>query len=165
MNYGRLNLTDVANGEGVRVSLFVSGCTRHCPGCFNPETWDFAYGRPYTPAVEAQILAALAPDYISGLSILGGEPFEPANQPAVLGLVRRVREIYPQKTIWCYTGCTLERELLAPTRWRTSITDDLLAQIDVLVDGPFIEAERDLRLAFRGSANQRLLPLREQRVD
>lgn len=156
MNYATIKWADVANGPGVRVSLFVSGCTHRCPGCFNPEAWDFSYGRPFTRAEEDRILAALAPSHIKGLSLLGGEPFEPANQRALLPLLRRVREELPGKTVWCYSGYTLE-ELLQPSRARCEATDELLSLLDVLVDGEFVEGKKDLSLRFRGSANQRIL--------
>ena len=149
MNYANIKHHDVANGPGVRVSLFVSGCTHHCKGCFNAEAWSFTYGEPFTQQTVEEILLALQPAYIQGLSLLGGEPFEPENQPAVLDLVRQVRAAYPEKDIWAYSGYTLEQlQTLAP---------ELLAQITVLVDGPFVESQKDLRLAFRGSANQRIL--------
>ena len=159
MNYSAIKSCDIANGEGVRVSLFVSGCTHHCKGCFNPSTWDFAAGEPFTPEVEERILSLLAPDYIQGLSLLGGEPFEPENQAVLAPFVRRVRERFPNKDVWCYTGCVLEQDLLVPTRWRTAVTDDLLSMIDVLVDGPFVESLKDISLPFRGSSNQRIIHL------
>ena len=164
MNYSAIKPCDIANGEGVRVSLFVSGCTHHCKGCFNPSTWDFAAGEPFTPEVEERILSLLAPDYIQGLSLLGGEPFEPENQVVLAPFVRRVRERLPGKNVWCYTGCVLERDLRAPTRWRTAVTDDLLSMIDVLVDGPFVEALKDISLPFRGSSNQRILRLGPEKL-
>ena len=149
MNYANIKHPAVANGPGIRVSLFVSGCTHHCKGCFNAEAWSFTYGEPFTQQTVEEILLALQPAYIQGLSLLGGEPFEPENQPAVLDLVRQVRAAYPEKDIWAYSGYTLEQlQTLAP---------ELLAQITVLVDGPFVESQKDLRLAFRGSANQRIL--------
>ena len=149
MNYANIKHHDVANGPGIRVSLFVSGCTHHCKGCFNAEAWSFTYGEPFTQQTVEEILLALQPAYIQGLSLLGGEPFEPENQPAVLDLVRQVRAAYPEKDIWAYSGYTLEQlQTRAP---------ELLAQITVLVDGPFVESQKDLRLAFRGSANQRIL--------
>ena len=151
MNYATIKKTDVANGPGVRVSLFVSGCTHHCKGCFNSEAWDFHYGQAYTEETEQEILQALAPDYIRGLSLLGGEPMEPENRGAVLSLVKKVREQYPQKTIWCYTGLTFEQILTHPSQRA------LLERVDVLVDGPFILAQRDPDLVFRGSANQRVI--------
>ena len=157
MNYAAIKWADVANGPGVRVSLFVSGCTHHCPGCFNEEAQDFAYGQPFTGVEEDKILQALAPAHIKGLSLLGGEPFEPDNQRALLPFLRRVKEKYPQKEIWCYSGYTLDGELWKPSRARCECTDEMLSLIDILVDGPFVEAEKDLNLRFRGSSNQRIL--------
>ena len=157
MNYATIKKTDVANGPGVRVSLFVSGCTHHCKGCFNSVAWDFQYGQAYTLETEQEILQALAPDYIRGLSLLGGEPMEPQNRATVLSLVKKVREIYPRKTIWCYTGYTLESDLLSESRARCECTDEMLSLLDVLVDGEFIEAQKNISLAFRGSENQRLI--------
>lgn len=156
MNYATIKWADVANGPGVRVSLFVSGCTHQCPGCFNPEAWDFQYGQPFTQAEEDKILAALAPAHIKGLSLLGGEPFEPDNQRALLPLLRRVRGELPGKTVWCYSGYILE-ELHRPSRARCEVTDEMLSLLDVLVDGEFVEAKKDLSLRFRGSSNQRIL--------
>ena len=157
MNYATIKKTDVANGPGVRVSLFVSGCTHHCKGCFNSVAWDFQYGQAYTLETEQEILQALAPDYIRGLSLLGGEPMEPQNRATVLSLVKKVREIYPRKTIWCYTGNNLEHEIWQPGPGRCEVTDELLSLLDVLVDGRFVEAQHDISLRFRGSSNQRLL--------
>lgn len=157
MNYATIKWADVANGPGVRVSLFVSGCTHRCPGCFNPEAQDFAYGQPFTQAEEDKILAALSPAHIKGLSLLGGEPLEPDNQRALLPFLRRVKEAYPQKQIWCYSGYLLDEELWKDSRARCECTDQLLSLIDVLVDGPFVEAKKDLNLRFRGSSNQRIL--------
>ncbi|MDO4355752.1 MAG: anaerobic ribonucleoside-triphosphate reductase activating protein [Clostridia bacterium] len=158
MNYANIKQTDVANGPGVRVTLFVSGCRRHCPECFNPETWDFHYGELYTRETEALILAALKPDYIAGLTLLGGEPLEPENQPELLRLVERVRAELPGKTIWCYSGARLERDILPMAR-ESEVTRRLLEQIDVLVDGEFVAARKNLRIRFRGSENQRLLDM------
>ena len=164
MNYATIRTCDIANGEGVRVSLFVSGCTHRCPGCFNKEAQDFGYGLPFTRAVEDGILAALAPPQIAGLSILGGEPMEPANQRALVPFLRRFRERFGEtRNLWVWTGCVLERDLLSPTRWRTEVTDEFLSQIDVLVDGPFVLELKDISLKFRGSSNQRILNLHEQR--
>lgn len=157
MNYAALKKTDVANGPGIRVSLFVSGCTHRCRGCFNAEAWDFSYGEPYTEETAEEVLAALAPPHIRGLSILGGEPLEPANRPQVLELVKRVRAAFPQKDIWCYTGYTYEKDLLKWAAEGASEVVELLSLLDVLVDGEFVEEEKDLRLAFRGSRNQRLI--------
>ena len=157
MNYATIKWADVANGPGVRVSLFVSGCTHRCPGCFNEEAQDFAYGQPFTRTEEDRIVQALAPAHIKGLSLLGGEPFEPDNQRALLPLLRRVRAAYPEKEVWCYTGYTLETELWRDSRARCGHTDEMLSLIDVLVDGPFILEQKDLNLRFRGSSNQRIL--------
>lgn len=159
MYYGTIKKRDIANGIGVRVSLFVSGCTRHCKNCFNPETWSFTYGNPFTAETEAEILEALAPDFINGLTVLGGEPFEPENQRALLPFLRRVRQAYPGKDIWCYTGCTLETDLIPGGAKHCEVTDQLLGLIDVLVDGAFVESLKDITLRFRGSANQRLIDL------
>lgn len=168
MNYATVKKTDVANGPGVRVSLFVSGCTHHCKGCFNRETWDFGYGKPYTEQVEEELLNALAPDYIRGLSVLGGEPFEEANRPAVLGLLQKVKERYPEKDIWCYSGYDYEKDMLRWIAEGREEVDRMLRCIDVLVDGEFVEELKNLRLPFRGSENQRLIDVaasgREQRV-
>ncbi len=161
MNYATIKWTDVANGPGVRVSLFVSGCTHHCPECFNPEAWDFGYGHPFTAAEEDKILAALKPAHIKGLSLLGGEPFEPDNQRALLPFLRRVRAAFPDKTIWCYSGYTLDGELWQESRARCECTDELLSLMDVLVDGRFVAAQKDLNLRFRGSANQRIVDLKK----
>ena len=158
MNYGTIKKRDIANGPGVRVSLFVSGCTHHCPGCFNADTWDFAYGEPYTDTVEEEILSLMEPEYIGGLSLLGGEPFEPQNQRVLVGLLRRVRERFPGKTVWCYSGYTWE-ELTGESRARCEVTDEMLSLLDVLVDGEFILAKKNIRLRFRGSVNQRLIDL------
>ena len=160
MNYGAIKKLDIANGPGLRVSLFVSGCTHHCPGCFNSETWDFQYGKPFTMETENEILSLLASPYIDGLSLLGGEPFEPINQQGVLPLLRKFRKAYPNKTVWCYTGYTLEKDLLLPSRARCFCTDEMLSLIDVLVDGKFVESLKNIRLKFRGSENQRILDLR-----
>ena len=189
MNYATIRTCDIANGEGVRVSLFVSGCTHRCPGCFNKEAQDFGYGLPFTRAVEDGILAALAPPQIAGLSILGGEPMEPANQRALVPFLRRFRACYgAAKTLWVYTGCVYEElkggkvgkwegagdggevgergsgkveGTVKSGRWRTEVTDEFLSLTDVLVDGPFIEALKDISLPFRGSSNQRILDLRK----
>ncbi len=154
MNYADIRPIDVANGPGVRVSLFVSGCTHRCEGCFNPETWAFDYGRPFGREQEEEILSLLGRSYVRGLSLLGGEPFEPQNQEAVLQLARRVREKFPDKDIWCYSGYLFE-ELLAGAVGAHSRA--LLGELDVLVDGPFILAQKSLSLHFRGSGNQRLI--------
>lgn len=157
MNYAAIKTHDVANGPGVRVSLFVSGCTHHCAGCFNPETWDFHYGQPYTADTEQFILDACDHSYIRGLSLLGGEPFEPSNQTALLPLLRRFRERFPNKTVWCYSGYHYELDMLSGRLGDWSQVHELLNLIDVLVDGEFIQSEKDARLRFRGSANQRII--------
>lgn len=160
MNYGTIKKYDIANGEGVRVSLFVSGCTHRCKNCFNEEAWDFGYGCPFTADTEAEILDALSADYINGLTLLGGEPFEPENQKVLLPFLRRVRERFPGKNIWCYTGYNLDSELLADGRARCDCTDEMLSLIDVLVDGRFVEELKDISLPFRGSSNQRIIDLK-----
>lgn len=154
MNYADIRPIDVANGPGIRVSLFVSGCPHHCEGCFNPETWDFGYGKPFGEAQIQEILAALGKPYIHGLSLLGGEPLAPANQADVLALIRRVREVFPQKDIWCYSGYQYE-DLMAGTVGTQS--RPLVEALDVLVDGPFILERKNLSIRFRGSDNQRLI--------
>ena len=161
MYYGEIKKFDIANSPGVRVSLFVSGCTHHCAGCFNPETWDFTYGSEYTKAVEREIIKALEPDYIDGLTLLGGEPMEKVNQRGLLPLLKTVKKLFPQKTIWCYTGYTLETELLSDSRARCECTDEILSFIDVLVDGEFIEEKKNISLRFRGSSNQRLIDMKK----
>lgn len=160
MNYSLIRPCDIANGPGVRVSLFVSGCTHHCSGCFQPETWNFDYGQPFTYEVEQKIFSMLRPDYIDGLTILGGEPLEPSNQRDLLPFVETVNRGLPNKPIWVYTGFVFE-ELKGRTGEYGAVTKSLLSQIDILVDGPFIEAKKDLRLKFCGSSNQRLIDLRK----
>ena len=175
MNYASIRTCDIANGEGVRVSLFVSGCTHRCKGCFNEDAQNFAYGKPFTREVEDRILEALAPDYIAGLTLLGGEPMEPDNQRALVGFLRRFRERFgASRTLWIYTGCVWELDLLPPSgdalgvevnsphkRWRTEATDEILSMADVLVDGPYVEALKDVSLRFRGSSNQRIIDLKK----
>lgn len=161
MNYAAIKTHDVANGPGVRVSLFVSGCTHYCKGCFNQEAWDFDYGKPFDAAAEEEILNALKPPYIKGFSLLGGEPFEPANQKALLPFMQRLRKMYPNKTVWCYTGYDLEKDLLTGRLCDYEITRALLDCIDILVDGEFVEAKKDPNLRFRGSTNQRVIRLAE----
>ena len=161
MNYGEIKNFDIANGEGVRVSLFVSGCTHRCENCFNKETWDFSFGKPFTSETEDKIIKELAPDYISGLSLLGGDPFEPQNQKALLPFLKRVRKEYPGKTIWCYTGYLFDKELLKESRARCEATDEMLSLIDVLVDGEFVQKLYDISLQFKGSSNQRIIDVQK----
>ncbi len=161
MYYGEIKNCDIANGAGVRVSLFVSGCRNHCPGCFQPETWDFSFGRPYTEETEQEILDMLAPAYVDGLSLLGGDPFEPENQRELMPLIRKFKERYPDKTIWAYTGYLLEDLLSGEGHPCCEVTKEMVEAIDVLVDGKFIEAEKDISLQFRGSRNQRLLDVKK----
>ena len=158
MNYCNIKTRDIANGIGVRVTLFVSGCRNHCKNCFQPETWDFNYGDPFIREVEDQIIEELRPDFVDGLTLLGGEPGEAENQRGLLPFLRRVREELPDKTIWCYSGFTWEQLTgKEPARCRCEVTDEFLSQLDVLVDGPFVEELHDITLLFRGSANQRLI--------
>lgn len=154
MNYAAIKNCDIANGPGVRVSLFVSGCTHRCPGCFNEVAWDFAYGEPFTQETIEKILDMLKPDYIQGLTLLGGEPFEPQNQEAVVQLLRQVRKKYPKKSIWAFSGYLFEKDILSG---RLGDTAEYLGYLDVLVDGPFVEGKKNLSLRFRGSENQRLI--------
>ncbi len=160
MNYAKINKNDIANGIGVRVTLFVSGCTHFCKGCFNSEAWDFNYGEPFTEDTENELLEALAPSWIDGLTLLGGEPMEPQNQRALLPFLEKLKEMYPKKTIWCFSGYTLEDELLSDSRARCEVTDEMLSHIDVLVDGEFVEELKDISLRFKGSSNQRLIDLK-----
>ena len=157
MNYGAIKYCDIANGIGIRTVLFVSGCTHHCKGCFQPQTWDFAYGQPYTKDTEQQLLDSLAPSYIHGLTLLGGEPMEPDNQRALLALLRRIKTEHPTKTVWCYSGYDFERDISALRLGDGEITKRMLACIDVLVDGRFEQDKKDLSLRFRGSSNQRII--------
>ncbi len=186
MNYGNIKFNDIANGEGVRTSLFVSGCTHHCKNCFNPETWDFNYGKPFTKEVEDEILKSLEPEHINGLTLLGGEPMEPANQQVLLPFVKRVKQKFPNKTIWCYSGYLFDKELLCEnleyadgkthktaephlvemfingkkqmvSRAHTPITKEFLSYIDILVDGEFVQDLKDITLRFKGSSNQRVI--------
>ena len=160
MNYCALKNCDVANGPGMRISLFVSGCTNHCPGCFQPETWNFDYGEPFTEETEEEVLRLLDHSYIDGLTLLGGDPMEPSNQRALMPLLRKIRSRLPGKTIWCYTGFLLDEELLREgSHPRCEVTDEMLRCLDVLVDGRFQEELKDIRLNFKGSANQRITDL------
>lgn len=165
MHYGKIKTCDIANGPGVRVTLFVSGCTNRCPGCFQPETWDFNYGEEFTNDTEQTIIDALAMPGRSGLTLLGGEPFEPENQRVLVDLIRKVKSIYPDKTVWCFTGFVYENLIKSDYSKHCEVTDEMLSLIDVLVDGPFMEKYKDLRLEFRGSSNQRILNLKEMREE
>lgn len=158
MNYCEIKKCDIANGTGVRVSLFVSGCTNHCDECFQPETWDFNYGKPFNAETEEELLSLLSPEYINGLTLLGGEPFEPENQKALLPFLRRVREKYPNKTIWAFSGFTYE-ELMSKDYPSCIETRHILSLVDVLVDGRFKKELKDISLRFRGSSNQRIIDI------
>lgn len=157
MNYAAIKNCDIANGPGVRVSLFVSGCTHHCKGCFNEVAWDFNYGQPFTQQTIQELLEMLKPPHVKGITILGGEPFEPENQPAVLELLRQIKECYPNKSIWVFSGYLLDRDILSGRLGPWEITREYLNYIDVLVDGPFVLEKKDLTLRFRGSSNQRII--------
>ena len=160
MNYGQIKKCDIANCVGVRVTLFVSGCTNHCFNCFQPETWDFDYGKPFTAETEAEIFAELDKPFIAGLTLLGGDPFEPCNQRALVPFLRRVRARYPDKTIWAYSGFTLDRELTVDgSHPRCEVTDEMLSMLDVLVDGRYVDELRNISLRFRGSSNQRIIDM------
>lgn len=164
MNYANIKYNDIANGEGVRTSLFVSGCTHHCKNCFNRETWDFNYGKVFDTEVQDKIIESLRPDYINGITLLGGEPMEPANQKGLLDFVKRVKKTYPNKTIWCYTGYLFDKELLNPSRAHCPWTKELLSYIDILVDGEFIEDLKDITLRFKGSSNQRIIDVQDSLI-
>lgn len=162
MNYGNIKNTDIANGEGVRVSLFVSGCRHHCKGCFNPETWSFKYGNEFTKEIEDNLINMLKPSYIKGLTLLGGEPMEPENQQELVKLLRRIKKELPEKDIWCYSGYTFDKDLKPEDgRVHTEVTDEILSYLNVLVDGQFVEELKDITLNFRGSSNQRLINVPE----
>lgn len=161
MNYADIKRIDVANGEGVRVSVFVSGCNHHCKGCFNECAWDFNYGNKFTEQQEEEVLKDLDHDYISGLTLLGGEPLEPANQEGLLPLVKKAKEKFPDKKIWCYTGFDFEKDVVGKMARQSDTTKELLKYIDVVVDGKFEEDKKDLKLRFRGSSNQRILDVQE----
>lgn len=160
MNYAAIKPTDVANGPGVRVTLFVSGCTHFCKDCFNSEAWDFDYGQEFTKETEDEILKLLAPDYIVGLTLLGGEPMEPVNQEGLLPFVRRVRECFPDKSVWCFTGYDFEEDILKKMLPSSQVTRELVPLLDVMVDGKFVAEKKNLRLKFRGSENQRILDVK-----
>ena len=163
MYYGNLKKCDIANGIGVRVTLFVSGCTNHCPDCFQPQTWDFHYGKPFTDDTEREIFAELDKSYVDGLTVLGGEPFEPENQRRLVPFLQRLRAAYPGKTIWGFSGFTYEELTTDGTHPRCEGTDEMLSLLDVLVDGRFVEELKDISLRFRGSSNQRLIDLNASR--
>ena len=166
MNFGEIKNCDIANGLGCRVSLFVSGCTHHCKGCFNAQTWDFNFGEKFTEKTENYILDLLKPSYIRGLSLLGGEPFEPENQKVLLPFLKKVKSLFPDKTVWCYSGYLFE-EIVGEKKARctTDISKEMLSLIDVLVDGRFIESQKDIRLKFRGSSNQRIINVQNSLKD
>lgn len=157
MNYSAIKYCDIANGIGVRTVLFVSGCRNHCKDCFQPETWSFENGEPFTNEVEDAIIESLKPDYIKGLTLLGGDPFEPENQEALLPFMRRVREVCPDKDVWAYTGYVLDKDLVPGGKCYTKDTAEFLAKVDILVDGPFITEQKDITLQFKGSKNQRVI--------
>ncbi len=161
MNYATIKYNDIANGTGVRTSLFVSGCTHKCKGCFNSEAWDFNYGKPFDNEVKEQIFKSLESYFIDGLSILGGEPFEPENQTHLYPFLVEFKKRFPNKNVWCYTGYLFDKELLGNSRANISITKDMLSLIDVLVDGRFIEAQKNISLHFRGSENQRIIDVKK----
>lgn len=165
MHYSNIKDCDIANGTGVRITLFVSGCTNHCRNCFQPQTWDFDYGEEFDKAAEDKLIDMLKPDYIQGLTLLGGEPMEPDNQRGLLHFVKRVRETYPGKDIWCFTGFTYEQLKEDGSHPRCEVTDELLDNIDVLVDGRFVEELKSPALQFRGSSNQRLIDMNKTRAE
>lgn len=161
MNYADIKQYDVANGPGVRVSLFVSGCTHHCRECFNPETWDFGYGSPFTEETVRKIIEYMQPEYVKGLTLLGGEPLEHVNQQGLLPLLRKVRETYPDKNVWCFTGYDFERDVQGRMMGEWEETEEFFSYIDVLVDGEFQIEKKDLGLTFKGSSNQRTILVQE----
>lgn len=161
MNYADIKKIDVANGEGIRVSVFVSGCNHHCKGCFNQCAWDFNYGKKFTEKEEQQIIDYMNHDYISGLSLLGGEPLEPKNQEGLLPLVKKVKEKFPDKNIWCYTGFDFEKDVVGKMAKNNETTRELLKYIDIIVDGKFEEDKKDLKLQFRGSSNQKIVDVKK----
>ena len=161
MNYAGIKYCDVANGLGCRTVLFVSGCRNHCKDCFQPHTWDFSYGKEFDETIQKELLDSLKPTYVKGLTLLGGEPFEPENQIALLPFVKKVREEYPSKDIWAFTGYIYDVDLIEGGRKHCEATDELLSMIDVLVDGPFIAEQRNLMLKFCGSENQRVIDMKK----
>ena len=163
MNYANIKTYSIENGTGVRVSLFVSGCTHHCKNCFNAEAWDFEYGKPFTKETEDEVIEDLRPDYMAGITLLGGEPMEPVNQRGLISLIRRIREELPQKTIWIYSGYVYE-DFKDGGRAHCEVTDEILSLCDILVDGPFVEEKKNISLRFRGSENQRIIDLKKTRA-
>lgn len=163
MNYANIKTYSIENGTGVRVSLFVSGCTHHCKNCFNAEAWDFEYGKPFTKETEDEIIEDLRPDYMAGITLLGGEPMEPVNQRGLISLIRRIREELPQRTIWIYSGYVYE-DFKDGGRAHCEVTDEILSLCDILVDGPFVEEKKNISLRFRGSENQRIIDLKKTRA-
>lgn len=161
MYYATIKPRDIANGPGVRVSLFVSGCTHRCKGCFNEVAWDFNYGTPFTQQTVDEILELLAPPFVKGITLLGGEPFEPENQPPIVELLRQIKAAYPEKSVWAYSGYLLDRDLLSGRVGEPEVTREYLSYLDVLVDGPFVESRKNLSLRFRGSENQRLIDMKQ----
>lgn len=161
MNYADIKQYDVANGPGIRISLFVSGCTHHCKECFNPETWDFNYGKPFTQETIDLIIEYMKPEFISGLTLLGGDPFEIQNQEPLIPLLKQVKSVYPDKTVWCFTGYDFERDIVGRMMNEYPFTKELLSYIDVMVDGEFILEQKDLSLIFKGSANQKTIKVKE----
>ena len=165
MKYGNIKKVDIADGIGVRVSLFVSGCRNKCPGCFNEATWDFEYGQSYTKETEEEIISLLQPDFIDGFTLLGGEPFEEENQKECLEILKEIKNKFPNKNIWCYTGYLLDKDLCEGGKKYTPYTDEMISYIDVLVDGPFMVEKKNLMLKFRGSTNQRVIDLNKTRTE
>lgn len=161
MHYGNIKTTDIANGSGVRLSLFVSGCTNKCPGCFQPQTWAFNYGKEYTQETEDYIVSELSKPWYHGITLLGGEPFEPENQRTLITLLKRIKKDLPDKNVWAFTGFVYDKDLVAGGRKHCEVTDELMTLIDVLVDGPFKEKLKDVTLVFRGSSNQRLIDMKK----
>ncbi|WP_026508261.1 anaerobic ribonucleoside-triphosphate reductase activating protein [Butyrivibrio sp. MC2013] len=164
MHVGQIIKVDVANGAGIRLSVFVSGCTNHCEGCFQPETWDFNFGMEYTPEMEQSIIDELGQPHYNGITLLGGEPMEPENQQVLIGLIRRIKKELPTKNIWIYTGFSLDKDLIPGGRKYTDVTDEILNSTDILVDGRFMLSEKDISLRFRGSRNQRIIDLNATRA-
>lgn len=163
MNYAGIKYNDIANGLGCRTVLFVSGCRNHCKDCFQPQTWDFSYGKPFDEKVQKELLDSLAPSYVKGITLLGGEPFEPENQKALVPFLKEVKQQYPNKDVWAFTGYIYDKDLVSGGRKYTEDTDEFLSMIDILVDGPFISEQKDITLKFRGSKNQRVLDLKNTR--